>query len=104
MKRREFLIFPLACAGGIAMADVPKVQSLDDSLRWLERLEGASSVKTIGAWPMSAVLEHLAQSIEMSMDGYPKLKSALFQATAGSAAFGYFKMGGRRYHDLRPPP
>ena len=75
MKRREFLIVPLACAGGIAMADLPKVQSLDDSLRWLDRLEGAAGVKAIGAWPMAAVLEHLAQSIEMSMDGYPQSKS-----------------------------
>ena len=59
------------------MADVPKVQSLDDSLRWLDRLEGASGVKAMGAWPMAAVLEHLAQSIEMSMDGYPQSRSAL---------------------------
>ena len=85
------------------MADVPKVQSLDDSLRWLDRLESAPGVKTIGAWPMAAVLEHLAQSIEMSMDGYPQSKSALFQGTAGSAAFAYFKWRGRMYHDLAEP-
>ena len=41
MKRREFLIVPLAFAGGAAMADLPKVHSLDDSLRWLDRLERA---------------------------------------------------------------
>jgi len=103
MKRREFLIVPLAFAGGITMADLPKVQSLDDSLRWLDRLERAAGVKTIGAWPMAAVLEHLAQSIEMSMDGYPQQKSALFQGTAGSAAFAYFKWRGRMYHDLAEP-
>ena len=102
MKRREFLIIPLA-AGGIAMADLPKVQSLDDSLRWLDRLQTAAGVKAIGAWPMAAVLEHLAQSIEMSMDGYPQHKSALFQGTAGSAAFAYFKWRGRMNHGLAEP-
>jgi hypothetical protein len=103
MKRREFLIVPLACAGGIAMADLPKVQSLEDSLRWLDRLEKAASVNAVGAWPMGAVLEHLAQSIEMSMDGYPQQKSALFQGTAGSAAFAFFQWRGRMSHGLAEP-
>jgi hypothetical protein len=103
MKRREFLIVPLACAGGVAMADLPKVQSLEDSLRWLDRLEQATSVKTVGAWPMGAVLAHLAQSIEMSMEGYPQQKSALFQGTAGSAAFAFFKWRGRMSHGLAEP-
>jgi len=103
MKRREFLSVPLAFAGGVAMADLPKVQSLDDSLRWLDRLEKAASVKTVGAWPMGAVLEHLAQSIEMSMDGYPQPRGALFQSTAGSAAFSYFRWRGRMSHGLAEP-
>jgi hypothetical protein len=103
MKRRAFLIVPLAAAGGIAMADMPKVQTLDDSLRWLDRLDKAGSVKAVGAWPLGAVLEHLAQSIEMSMDGFPQPKSALFQGTAGSAAFAYFKWRGRMSHGLAEP-
>jgi hypothetical protein len=103
MNRREFLIVPLALTGGIAMADLPKVQSLDDSLRWLDRLEKAPGVKAIGAWPLGAVLEHLAQSIEMSMDGYPQLRSTLFQNTAGNAAFTFFRMRGRMSHGLAEP-
>jgi hypothetical protein len=43
------------------MADISSTQSLAESLRWLDSLEKASSVKTLGAWPMGAVLEHLAQ-------------------------------------------
>lgn len=85
------------------MADLPKVQSLEDSLRWLDRLEKAAGIKTVGAWPMGAVLEHLAQSIEMSMEGYPQQKSALFQGTAGSAAFAFFKWRGRMSHGLAEP-
>ncbi len=85
------------------MADLPKVQSLDDVLRWLDRLERAPQVKATGAWPMSAVLDHLAQSIEMSMDGFPQPRSELFQKTAGSAAFSYFKWRGAMSHGLADP-
>lgn len=85
------------------MADLPKVQSLDDSLAWLDRLEKAGSVKATGAWPMSAVLDHLAQSIEMSIDGFPQSKGAVFQATAGNAAFAFFKWRGRMSHGLAEP-
>ncbi|HSV35930.1 MAG TPA: DUF1569 domain-containing protein [Ramlibacter sp.] len=85
------------------MADLPKVQSLDDSLRWLDRLDKAPSVTAVGAWPMGAVLEHLSQSIEMSMDGFPQPRSALFQSTAGSAAFAFFRWRGRMSHGLAEP-
>jgi hypothetical protein len=77
------------------MADIPKVQSLDDVLRWLDRLERATRVRITNTWTMRAVLDHLAQSIEMSLDGFPAPKSALFQATAGSADFAFFKWRGR---------
>jgi hypothetical protein len=103
MKRRAFLIVPLAFAGDTAMADLPKVQSLDESLRWIDRLERASSVSASGAWPLGAVLEHLAQSIEMSMEGYPSQKSRLFQGTAGTAAFAIFKWRGKMSHGLADP-
>lgn len=46
-------------------------------MHWLDRLEHASQVQSTNAWAMSAVLEHLAQSIDMSMDGFPQPKSAL---------------------------
>ena len=85
------------------MADAHRVQSLDDALRWLDGLEGAADVKTVGAWPLGAVLEHLAQSVEMSMDGYPQPRSVLFQRTAGSAAFAFFKWRGRMSHGLAEP-
>lgn len=85
------------------MADTPRMQSLDDALRWLDSLERAARVEALGAWPVAAVLEHLSQSIEMSMDGYPELRGALFQKTAGSAAFVFFKWRGRMSHPLADP-
>ena len=85
------------------MADIPKVQSLDDVLRWLDQLERATRVRSTNTWTMRAVLEHLAQSIEMSLDGFPAPKSPLFKATAGSAAFAFFKWRGRMSHGLTEP-
>ena len=85
------------------MADLPRIQTLDDSLRWLDGVEKASRVTAVGAWPMGAGLEHLAQSIEMSMDGFPQSRGALFQGTAGSAAFAFFKWRGRMSHGLAQP-
>jgi hypothetical protein len=104
MKRRDIVLGSFAIvAAGAAMADLPKVQSLDDVMRWLDRLERAPSARTIGTWPLSSVLDHLAQSVEMSMDGFPQPRGALFQATAGSAAFAFFRWRGRMNHGLDEP-
>ncbi len=85
------------------MADTPKVQSLSDALRWLDKLDKASKLTMTGKWPVVAVLEHLSQSIEMSLDGFSQLKPALFQNTAGSAAFAFFKWRGQMSHGLDEP-
>lgn len=85
------------------MADTPKVQSLDDVLRWLDKLDRATRVHSGTAWKMSAVLEHMAQSVDMSLDGFPEPKSALFQATLGSAAFAVFRLRGKMTHGLTEP-
>jgi hypothetical protein len=103
MNRRNFIATQLSLLTGAAMADVPKVQSLDDAMRWLDRVDKAASVKSTTSWKMGAVLEHLAQSIEMSLDGFPEPKSALFQSTVGSAAFAVFKWRGQMTHGLTDP-
>lgn len=55
------------------------------------------------AWNLSQVLQHLAQSIEYSMQGFPALKGAWFRATIGSAAFTAFNVRGAMSHDLTEP-
>ncbi len=109
MQRRHFITRATAIA---ASASLPayaqanngaKVQSLSQALLWLDQIEAAPGVKTVGAWPLSAVLEHLSQSIEMSMDGFPQPKSALFQNTLGTAAFTVFKWRGQMSHSLSEP-
>lgn len=103
MKRRTLLMTSLALLPAWTLADSPKVQSLDQALAWLDGLEKAGSAKTIGTWPLVAVLDHLAQSIEMSLTGYPQPNSALFQHTAGAAAFAVFKWRGKMSHRLDEP-
>jgi hypothetical protein len=87
----------------MSMADTPKVQSLADAMRWLDKLDKASKLTMTGKWQTVAVLEHLSQSIEMSLDGFPQPKSAVFQNTAGSAAFAFFKWRGKMSHGLDEP-
>ena len=87
----------------MALADSPKVQTLDEVLLWLDRLDQAKSVASSSAWAMPAVFAHLAQSIEMSMDGFPQHKSAAFQSTVGTAAFAWFKFRGAMSHNLAEP-
>jgi hypothetical protein len=54
-------------------------------------------------WNLSQVLQHLAQSIEFSMQGYPALKGAWFRSSIGSAAFAVFNARGTMSHDLSEP-
>lgn len=85
------------------MDKTPPPRTLAKCIDWLDSLEAAPAVKATGAWPLSSVLDHLAQSIEMSMDGFPQPKSPLFQKTAGRAAFAVFRMKGRMSHGLDQP-
>jgi len=104
MKRRTALIAaPLVLVPALGWADEPKVADLSGALRWLDKLEATPQARTTGAWPLVAVLEHLSQSIEMSIDGFPKENSALFQRTLGAAAFGFFGWRGRMSHGLAEP-
>jgi hypothetical protein len=109
MKRRTLLVHSTLLSAsavlpsGLWAQGTGIVQSLSQALLWLDQLEAAPGVKTSGAWPLSAVLEHLSQSIEMSMDGFPQSKSALFQNTVGTAAFAFFKFRGQMSHSLSEP-
>ncbi len=55
------------------------------------------------AWNLSQVLQHLSQSIEFSMQGFPALKGAWFRSSIGSAAFAVFNARGTMSHDLAEP-
>ncbi len=103
MHRRNFLLLQTLLFSGFARADVPAVRNLDEALRWLDKLAQAREARSTNAWKLGAALEHMAQSIEMSMDGYPEHKSAVFQKTVGAAAFAYFGWRGQMRHGLTEP-
>lgn len=71
-----------------------------DALREIERLADAVALNPAASWSWSKTLLHCAQSIEYSMSGYPESRSALFQKTAGAAAFSLFKSRGHMTHNL----
>ncbi|WP_348689389.1 DUF1569 domain-containing protein, partial [Acidovorax soli] len=54
-------------------------------------------------WNLPQLLQHLAQSIEYSLQGYPQARSAVFRHTLGRAAFAVFDARGQMSHDLAEP-
>jgi hypothetical protein len=113
-RKRRVLI----TAGGLAAAGVagagyvathrdrplasPEFRDLPTALRTLESLR-TTPLKMRSGWDLPHVLHHAAQSIHGSIDGYPQLKPAWFQASIGSAAFAVFGARGRMNHGLQDP-
>ncbi len=104
-SRRVFLIAGAAVAvtgcGGPGPADRQLAfASLPDALRELDRLKDAVPLDAAANWTWSKTLLHCAQSIDYSISGYPAAKPAIFQHTAGAAAFSFFRARGRMSHNL----
>ena len=53
-----------------------------------------------GPWNLSQTLQHCAQTVRYSVVGYPRLKPALFRATAGALAKRLFLRRGAMRHPL----
>lgn len=107
MNRRQFLLgsattVTLLSAGALSwLLDSTGRASLtiDNALVNLDKLVN-SQVKMTGAWNLSQVLTHCAQSIEFSMSGFPQHKSELFKQTVGKMAFAAFSQKGEMHHNL----
>lgn len=96
----------LGAAGGaawLAAGPAKPEPGIVSALAALAQIEAADVVKSSGAWRPFKVLHHLAQSVEMSLVGYPQHKSELFQRTAGAAAFAVFRRRGKMQHGLDEP-
>lgn len=117
VRRRLVLLAPAAyvcggLGGGLLMQRSALAQAvgaakhlanLDAAAAWAEALATQATAKTTAGWPLGQVLEHLAQSIDFSRNGFPLPKSPWFQATAGRAAFAWFQWRGRMSHGLSEP-
>jgi Protein of unknown function (DUF1569) len=102
MKRRVLLIGGVAVAaatGWFALPSGSRPLTVASAANELSKLKGAK-IKHTGGWTPAQVFEHLVQSIDYSMTGFPESKSALFQSTAGAAAFAVFKAKGAMKHGL----
>ncbi len=114
MKRRTVLASGAAVvvAAGLGMGlalrppgsrTAARVQTLAQARAWVQSLGALPAAAMRQGWPLAAVLEHLAQSIEFSMSGFPEPKPAWFQTTVGAAAFAAFKANSRMRHGLTEP-
>ncbi len=103
MRRRAFLILAAAAPlSGCWEAEIKTFATLDAAdLGLVELLKHPHG--TTGAWKLGQILEHVTQSIEYSMTGYPQKKSAVFRATVGAAAFVVFTTRGSMSHALGEP-
>ena len=97
----------IAAAGVLPLiggCDSPSVQTFPDLAAARRAVQGLTAGwGSTGALSLAQVLEHAAQSVEFSMQGFPAPKSALFQATAGRAAFAVFDARGQMSHGLDEP-
>ncbi|MFZ5550085.1 MAG: DUF1569 domain-containing protein [Pseudomonadota bacterium] len=88
--------------GAFIASGTTRFRSLDEARRAVAPL-AEHPLRTTGAWNLAQVMNHVAQSVEYSLDGFPQPKPALFQATAGTAAFALFDARGQMHHPLDQP-
>lgn len=80
-----------------------KFSSINDILKELALIEAnLSTVEMQQEWSLYKVLNHVAQSMEYSMTGYPQVDPPAQQAVA-KIAFEGFKTQGYMTHDLAAP-
>ncbi len=73
--------------------------AIDLTLERLSKLN-IDALHASGSWDVARTFNHLAQSIEFSMAGFPQMKSPVFQNTVGQLAFSVFHARGKMTHNL----
>lgn len=108
--RRHFLA---AAFGGLAIAGggfaawlrgppgtLSAPASLAAARSWIAALGASVTARSTRGWPLPQVLQHAAQSVEYSLDGYPQPKPEWFQRSAGTLAYATFDRLGAMRHGL----
>jgi hypothetical protein len=109
MNRRKFLTMGVAgAASAVALGGVTylSITPADKSLLSIDAVLVAidsinsKAIALTGAWTAAQVFNHMAQSVEYSMLGYPEHKSEFFKSTIGPLAFAAFSSKGKMRHNL----
>ncbi|MEZ4383557.1 MAG: DUF1569 domain-containing protein [Nannocystaceae bacterium] len=66
------------------MSESPSLYNVDEAIARLREIAEAPDIKTTGRWSLHQIMEHCRQSVEYSLDGFPKLRPALLRKTIGS--------------------
>jgi hypothetical protein len=91
-----------AGTGAWIMGGTMRFKTIDEARRAVSAL-GGQTARTTGPWSLAQVLNHAAQSVEYSLDGFPQPKPAWFRATVGPLAFKVFDARGAMKHPLDAP-
>lgn len=110
LNRRRFIIASAGVAGVAAIGTagwlvMPRSHSdltVASVIQQLQALE-LDKLTLTGAWNAYQTFNHMAQSVEYSMTGYPEHKSDIFKSVVGQAAFSVFSSKGMMSHDLAEP-
>ena len=109
LPRRRILLTGMAtlATGGLAGCAPGRIERF---ATWAEArnavfalAQPGSRWRSNGHWSLSQALQHLAQSIEGSLAGYPRMKPVWFTHTAGAAAHAVFEARGQMTHPLDEP-
>jgi hypothetical protein len=94
----------LSCSSSeVKIVNEVRFQNLNEVLAEVERLEKSKEILTTGAWDVSQIMQHCAQSIDFSLTGFPIVKPYLFRKTIGKLVSSYFLSKGTMSHNLNDP-
>lgn len=104
--RRRWLVMSSAAAAlplaACSAAPVQGFATLTDARKAVDAL-ASGAWRATGSFDLPQTLHHAAQSVEFSLRGFPEMKSSVFRATVGSAAFAVFNARGAMSHSLAEP-
>jgi len=84
--------------------DCGRMETFDDIRAWVANVSAAPIARSQMPWSVAQTIDHLAQTVEMSVRGYPLHRSRAFKRTLGAATFAILKVRGvMRSHDLTEP-
>ncbi len=66
------------------MSESQSFSSIAEAIARLREIAAAPEIETTGAWSLHQIMVHCRQSIDYSLDGFPKLRPTLLRRTIGS--------------------